>query len=324
MNIRNIITKAAREAGRRAAARIKGALPLIIGLALALGITAAQADTNWLGGNGNWDPGNWSNGLPGFVTGATAIDGGVTVTIQSGVNAAAQWLALSGEATLVVEAGASLTLTNAFANVGMGMTNGAGQGHLVVNGGSVTALDIFFTDPWGTAGEGGSLTVNGGSVVVNNIYSRNAATATVNLNGGVLQVNNGLNFNPSVGVGAKLDIVFGLTSKTETGKLDTLAASLINNVTFTFNLTGLSLNTGAIEAFDFQIVTGAALGNFDLGENDFTLKMADGWQMVESSFNYNQATGKVSFELEYIPEPSTWALMLGGLGALALLRRRRA
>ena len=43
------------------------------------------------------------------------------------------------------------------------------------------------------------------------------------------------------------------------------------------------------------------------------------------TLDYDRTTGGgVSMKVDMVPEPGTWALMIGGVGVLALLRRRKA
>jgi len=81
--------------------------------------------------------------------------------------------------------------------------------------------------------------------------------------------------------------------------------------------------------FDGGFVPGAGEYSFQLfNDGAFTgdhLSLIDwsnldaGWIISNESF----IDGVLKFEMDVIPEPGTWALMLGGLGVLGYLRTRR-
>jgi len=111
-------------------------------------------------------------------------------------------------------------------------------------------------------------------------------------------------------------------------------------------VSGLSLLDGPVTLHLNDLEEGSmtlvdyAGGNSILGEfanitTDVFGNFGNGVETISNVFEYtngsggiieiNYATGlmTVSGELTPIPEPTTWALMIGGLGALALLRRRK-
>jgi len=132
------------------------------------------------------------------------------------------------------------------------------------------------------------------------------------------------------------------------GKVDFKASSTFN-VQFELGLTlhdTMSLASGVtldLEGFTGWLVDNAEnigevtklatfIGGTDfLGAAKFTnltldgsAEGFDGSQFVYGEGKYNIYSDNTGLYLEVVPEPTTWALLVGGLGVLALMRRRRS
>jgi hypothetical protein len=112
--------------------------------------------------------------------------------------------------------------------------------------------------------------------------------------------------------GAVYALSFDLGSSTFWGRPDSLTASAAGtSMTFTAPSTGTN-NDWQHETMSFT-ATGAT--------TIITLQGATGIQYIGVD---NASVDLVSLPVDAVPEPEAWALMLGGLGGLAALTRRRA
>ena len=156
------------------------------------------------------------------------------------------------------------------------------------------------TNGWMTTTNHGTLNLAGGGDI-SKLY--------VDVNGSILDLQAGtFNFN-------LLNLVNGGSSTTGCDFKFTLGTTI--NVASTMTLLGTSLDlvgfTGAT-ASSYVIATYGSLN----GTFDSVLNTPDGYTL---NYAYN---GNEIALVQTVPEPSTWAMLLGGLGMLTMFRRRRA
>lgn len=231
---------------------------------------------------------------------------------------------MTNDATLAFNRSNAMTVSNNISGTGAVKQSGAGiteltgtttytgattvdSGKLVING-NISTSSLTTVNAGGTlggAGTVGALTVAGGTVGPGNSpgilnvagnYSQTTGTLTVDLNGTALgSLYDQLNVNGSVTLGGSLTGTVGYTP--------------VNG-----DLLFILANDGA------DAISGTFSGMADMSTVTFS---GFDWQITYfANSTSNSFTGGNDIALMAIPEPNA-ALLVGGLGILALLRRRR-
>ena len=236
-----------------------------------------------------------------------------TVYLTNGTNGSA-----TGTTTLAVSAGATLggngtSSGTSFSISGTGTATGARANLLV---GLTSATDTNTTNVLTLKGTAASTIQN--------------ANLTFNINQG--SVGQGTELN----VGSTL-VTFGSGAKSTTLTLD-LQGNGIIPANSPYVLIAGSTTGGADQYSGLNLGTSTVNGNVTItqilssgsaGTGDLTLAFAGGTSSFYSPNSYlflyqNSLTGADDIEVEVVPEPGTWALMLGGLAMLIFWQRRRA
>jgi autotransporter-associated beta strand protein len=238
---------------------------------------------------------------------------GSTVTLDSstGPFTVASAITDSGGATNLVKAESgtvTLTGTNSFTG-----TTTVAEGTLLVNG-SNTGSGTVTVDSGATLGGTGSIA---GSVNVTGVLAPGASVGT--FSSGALTMDSGSTFayeaTGNGASGADLMIVNGALSLTDVS-LDLSAADLGLNIwdvgdkVTLISYTGTGI-TGGFTGFDDDTV-------YTFGSNQWLFNYDDAFAGDNFSL---ESTGSSFVTLTVVPEPGV--ALLGGLGALLLLRRRR-
>jgi autotransporter-associated beta strand protein len=233
----------------------------------------------------------------------TAGGAGTTLTVSSGAN-----LVVSGSISGIIAA----------ANI---------SGNLEVDGSFNNSNTINVLSGGNLQGTGsvGGANLTDGSISPGDTIGSTAV--------GTLTANNSISLDGS----STLSIRLGLNSTTDTDQLD-----MANSSTLTLNDSLLNITVGAgantLAALDqlYVIVNGGA-GSTGSGIDVFSNAPTNGANFVYTNasgfvFNIFYATdaandgnggSDIDAELVAVPEPGTWASMLGGLGMLALWQRNR-
>jgi autotransporter-associated beta strand protein len=248
-------------------------------------------------GTGTWSLTNGSNAYSGATNvndGTLVIAGSATINSSSGVN-------ING-GTLRYNASTNLSPTVTFSSGAVAGTNWNGSlGGLTIGSGQT----ISPGNSPGTASTVAQTWAVGGSY----LWEINNATGTA-----------------GAGSGDGWDLLTG------SGTLDITAASgsefnlLVTSLTLA-NAAGLATNFNDATGYnwliaDFDTITGFAANAFNIDTDDFT-------NSFTGSFGVSLGGGFLPGDdsqiyLTYTPIPEPRAALLGGLGLLALLRRRRA
>ncbi len=244
----------------------------------------------------------------GSITGSTGVLTGSSYGVQSGSISAK----LGGLGILTKSTGGIVTLTGA--NTYTGATN-VDAGTLVVNGNistsSLTTVAIGAT--LGGSGTVGKATING-TLAVGNSPGQMNFTDTLNLAGTTIMeidgnlgagVTGGHDFINLTGAGAAGVLTYGGTMTLDIGVLFGLGS-------YTWNLFDMASKTGA-----FTSITLADQYSGNLLDGDLN----GVWDLTSgnNTWVFNESTG--SLDLTVIPEPK--AALLGAIGLLLILRRRR-
>jgi autotransporter-associated beta strand protein len=251
------------------------------------------------------------------------LSGGTFTTGRGFSNSAAG--AGGGSTNLNFSSGGTLKLSaniTSLISVGTNVSTGTGGGIIDTNGFS-TALDVGISGDGGLtkAGEGaltladansylGDTTVSAGTLYVTGSLSNSAATVGDNATiGGNGTLGNGL----TIAAGGRLDLTGATLGSDSTGILSLSGGSLtLGNLTF-LDLVGWNW-------------ANAEAGTYELIDGTFTIDWGD-TAYLDADSAYDFENGKKgyfeagSLNVVIIPEPR--AALLGGLGLLALLRRRR-
>ncbi len=265
--------------------------------------------------------------------------------------------------TLNTQAGATTTYNGSIADGATGMTlTVTGSGTQVFSGSSsytgsttISSGSTFITNTSGSALGSGPLTVAAGSTFggsgsatglssytigavsspVTTLQVGSGADVTSNLTltatGASSIKNTNLEFNLNT-TGASNELVVGTTALTLTG--DTLTLNVTSLGVISANtpyiliagtggngnglLTGSQysgLTDGGTAANGFELINGLTLNFTGIGA-------PAGWYNNSYVFLVNNG-GVDDIEVEVVPEPSTWAMMIGGLALLVFIQRRR-
>ena len=198
----------------------------------------------------------------------------------------------------------------------------------------------------------GGTTVSGGTLFANNATS-STGTGVVNVNSGAILAGSGTIAPTGVTTGTAVNIASGALLAPSGGfGISTLKFALNTGTTlnlstgaqFVFDLAGigasdmvsltsglLGLNGQQITDFTFNQEAGFGVGTYTLfgtsAANDITGTL--GTATTETSGNYvltlavDGADKNLVLNVTTVPEPSTWAMLLGGLGVLVVWRRAR-
>lgn len=268
-------------------------------------------------------------------TGTQIFTGNNTYTGGTNVNAG----------TLQVSTGGSITGATAV-NSGGRLSGGGTLGAVTVNGGS-TANSGGILSP-GVGGPGHpsatSLTVNAGTVVNTSggVYAVDIAGASGVSNAGITYDQTDLTGSgtaltlSSTGSILKLSITAGFASKATSANPYLSTGGTSTNTGFdnyfVLNLT----NSAATHTGQFAFVQDSAgnqvmidyttnrfssnnpngIGTFTIGSQEYAISYV-------GDFISNSTFGGNDVVVTAIPEPQTWAMMIGGLGTLILLQRRK-
>jgi autotransporter-associated beta strand protein len=299
-------------------------------------LVTATFDTATVGAIADWSS-----------SGAIALTSGSTTTFQAADSLGNAYnIALSGAITgsggaLTKTGGGSLTLSNAADSYTGATTVNAGA--LIVSGG--------LTGSVATVNAGGTLEVDG-SVTDSPVLSGGTlqGTGTVptftTTSGDNSTVAPGLTVgstspgqltasgNATLQAGDTFSIRVGVAAATDSDSLS------IGANTLTLNGATLAVNTGAFaggattdQLYDIVVGTGAGntVGTFDFGGNplangaEFTTNTNYTYQIFYNVLGTDptQVGSDDVLELVSIPEPGTWASLLGGLGMLIVWQRSR-
>lgn len=239
-----------------------------------------------------------ATGVNGTLSGSIAMNGDLTIGTTGAMN---------GSHIL----GGNVTLNNStLANVASDITVAAGKTLSGIGGstGVVTGTAAGSTIAPGNSGAGnlrvGSLTISTGAhlsldILGNTVGSSDLATATsaVSLSGGDLSLNIG-SFVP-----------------------DSSTIYLIVN-----SLGGSTGTAGTTGAFDSISITGfgSLISGAGAEGSQMTLNGQDYMLTYAANYEGSTTTGGNDVALVAVPEPSTWAILLGGFGMLGFFQKLRA
>ena len=271
-----------------------------INLAKATSTGNGSATLNLSGGTFTTSRG-FSNALAGTGTGTSNLSLSSGGTLKLSTNIASLIIEGSTPFNVTTDTGGGIIDTNNFStaiNVGISGAGGltkAGAGTLTLTGGN---------------SYNGNTTVSAGTLYLTGSLSNSAATVEDNAT---------IGGNGTLGKG--LTLAAG-------GSLDLTGATLGSNSAGILSLTGGSLTLGNLT---FQDLVGwnwadAEAGTYELMDGEFSINWGD-TAYLDAGSAYDFGNGKKgyfesgSLNVVIIPEPS--GALLGGLGLLALLRRRR-
>ncbi len=287
-----------------------------------------------------------------------ANGGSDTISAPIVLGASQSWTPTSSTSTLTVSGQVS------DAGNGYGLTKlGAGTlvlsnagGNTYSGGTTVSAGKLLFSNTSNSATGTGTLTVNNGATVggatngtgrIGTSISTSFALGGLSTTANVI-VGNGTDATSSIGIQAtgagingtitNTNLTFNLDSASTNANVLDLGSTNVafSGSTLTLNLLGSSIikpdtayilitdsagfnsaTDGLMFGSDGQIISGLSLAGASFGpsHNGFATGFYQGSYLFVSGDN---------IEVEVVPEPGTWALVLGGLCALVFLQRRRS
>ncbi|MGA2266035.1 MAG: PEP-CTERM sorting domain-containing protein [Phycisphaerae bacterium] len=340
--------------------RTKILISICICLLLALG-GIATASTTWVANTvGNWDvAGNWSGGVPNASS--TSIGSGTCTLNTADGNCAGLQMgyAASQNGTLLIEPGAVLSDFKAGTTTMFSLSKISGAigvvtqdgGSVYVSGGGAGELQLSSAD-----GAIGVYTLNGGTLNTE-VLNKGSTTrnGTFNANGGTLIIHskidkfglanagnagsNGFTLSGTVlepnGIGVVGTIAVGSSNATDfigsSGGLDFDISGDTTNDKVT-NKGNCTLSSSVALSISFLGSYGPTTPSTSWtlwdcaptysGSGLPTLSVPAGYSTSEFSLGWTTVGADTDLVLTYIPEPTT--LVLLGLVALGLIRRRRS
>jgi hypothetical protein len=297
--------------------------------------SVASGDTLTISGNisQGGDPGMTING-PGTTvlsgsntyTGGTAVATGGTLFLNNTSGSGA------GTGSLTVAPGGTLGGTGSY-----GTTQAPGAGFSIAGTGTGTGARAQVLVGLSSASD--KNTSNQLTLIASGASTIQNANLTFNIND---QVKGGIGTDPANSgtelVVGSTAITFGMGVKSTTLTLNIENAGVIaaytpyvliagTDFTAITQYSGLSLgaSTGSLSSGLITMITGSGVN----GSGNLTLALtgqANTWYGQNSYlFLYqNTTTGADDIEVEVIPEPGTWALLLGGLAMLVFWQRRKS
>jgi len=242
-----------------------------------------------------------------------------TFTVSSGIN---------GTGNLIVNANTTGTISLAAINNAGTVTNsGAGTGPVIVNGAigaNVTAVNQNSTTSTLKVVIGGS---------VNGATHLNVGTGATVENSNGLSITSGMTLSEGAALfTSAANSAFAPVSLTLAGNLSdgwtaiSLTSSAGNGLTKAGG--ALTLTLSGLTAGNYNLTTGAAFsGTFGTANvNGHSLSTSDGgltFVGTDGAFNYTYTNSTNTLALVAIPEPTTWAMMVSGLGMLFFTQRIR-
>jgi autotransporter-associated beta strand protein len=322
----------------------------------ALNLTGTLTSSSSVAVNG----GSFTVNSGGTVAAASTVSvaNGATFTVQSGgslgsapaltdngtvnFNNAAQTVSsLNGTSTGSLALGASTTLSVSSGGTYAGGISGSGN--LNLTGGTLTIASSS-----GAANSTGNVNVNGGTLIVSGYLSGGLTTVnSAAILGGTgflespVQVNQGGTISAGVGqsfAGTSLTIINNVTLSG--------TATVALNVDGSGNLVGglgvadylYSFGSLTLDPSNTDILSLTVLGGVPSSSQSITYVIAyDGTESGQfgsvvlngepasfQSINYDyQGDNEIAVTLTVVPEPGSWAMVLGGMGMLAVYQQRR-
>jgi autotransporter-associated beta strand protein len=236
-------------------------------------------------------------------TGATSVQNGTLIVSGS----------LSGSASASVASGGTLEVDGSFNNAATTTLNATGalQGTGLV----------------------GAITAHGGTVAPGLTGADAAITSGTLTAAGAVSLSSTTNFNIRVGVAGTTDgdqlAVTNGASVSLNGTLNISLGAGLNSLTAgtTYNLVyiilqGNQVASGTFSSFTINGSAATQSGNV-ITSNGYTVDIDYGYASG-GPFSTTGSTGDdVAIELVSVPEPGTWAMMLGGMGMLAVWQSKR-
>ncbi|MGC3989745.1 MAG: PEP-CTERM sorting domain-containing protein [Chthoniobacteraceae bacterium] len=240
--------------------------------------------------NGNAQAATGTNQSTGFSGGVTVTAGALLVTNTSG----------SGTGGGAVTVGVNGTL--------------GGSGIVAPNAGTAagtlnTAAGVTVS---GIISPGGSVSATTGGT-----FSKSIGTLTFSLGSttGKLTLNSGASFSFDLGTGLTSDQV-------------AITGGTANSVVFNSNLINLNdLSGGNLTAGTYTLFSANAVSDYSGitldGNGNITAGLSIGTGIAGYTANLQESGNNIVLSLAAVPEPSTWAMVLGGLGVLGFRQRFR-
>ena len=273
-----------------------------------------------------------------YNTGADSVVAGTFSVVADGDINSVSGITINNQST-----NPNATATFNYASTSVGLTQtvayGAGGGNFAYNSSfayaGASSLTVGAKDIVSGAGNLGNTAVTiarGGTLLPGNITGKTAATGLLTLGNVTLMGGGNYNF-------LLVDVIDYSSVQANSVDLTNLLAGTpfnINLETLAGNVPGAPIGFDPTSAYSFTLFqTGAggitALTQAQL-DADFAIyatanngatgfdSVPGNWEVVESS---DDSTLSLTYNGEAVPEPSTWAMLIGGLGLLLFVRRLR-